>query len=915
MRQRPDGAGEWDGRHAGPEPGTYAEPVSVLSTPEVGVSSSPDVVPGKAADAPGAGLALLLRAALVPGSRLQVEGQELAVERFFESSPQHLVVRARDRLGRLRAVHLLGEPEPGGGGLARLAEDAAALEGATQLAAFHSAGLVPVPLPGDGTWVCGAVVEEWVEGPTLADLLSCRPPQMTGTRLLALMRDVANAIGALRALGLEHGGVSAANLVLWTPPRGGLTDSGRFRLVDCTGLGRRRPDWRQGLVGDHEPVEDRDWLGFVEVLLQAHNALVDTKPLSARDLRLLRELDVLLPALLDDEPGLGLADPATLVQALESADERAARPSDPSREGGRPFEFVSAEHIVSNRTFVALFADSCPWLDRVDGPAPVVLRGPRGCGKSMLLRWLSLRTHLYDPDMRPPDRSTVGFYVSCSSDLQNRIGWIADDEAPRLRREIVHFFNMLVAREVVDTLRLVSDRADAQSLFGLGPEQERALHEFVAASLQVQTRSLGSWQRLRQCLELIDAAMQECHSAMRRGQTLPWTTSETFLADLSRLLTGRVAYFSTRRITYLVDDYSDHRLKPAVQRVLNRVLWERTPAHVFKIGTEKYGSTGVDEANAMIDVGRELVVVDAGSEYLALNESGQTKRLRDFADDLLARRLQWGGYEATPSQLLGTSDWSPYRSLGQALRARRTDRPGGRPGYYHGLECIADLCTGDVHSLLLVYQRILDRGAVALDQVVPVDKPTQHAAIVSVSRELLEQVRVTYPHGPRLYAIATEFGAHVRRVLDDAPKIKKGGGQVPPMCPRIEVEGLWGGLQDALSAEEYDVASWLVRRAVFVELDAGSARHGNVQTLRWQLRRVYLPAFGAALQKNDAEKWDEAAFRSFLRDPHAQLTRAWASRTRGRRARADASQQELFPADGASDARPASAGAAVADGG
>ena len=195
----------------------------------------------------------------------------------------------------------------------------------------------------------------------------------------------------------------------------------------------------------------------------------------------------------------------------------------------------------------------------------------------------------------------------------------------------------------------------------------------------------------------------------------------------------------------------------------------------------------------------------------------------------------------------------------------------------------------------MIYQRVLERGRVTPDQRVPVDKWLQHAAIVAVSRELLEQVRSTHPYGPRLYAIASEFGRHIRRVLDEAPMIKKQGDETPPMCPRLEVEGLDGGLAGTLDAEEQDIATWLIRRAVFIELNPGSSRHGNTQTLRWQLRRVYLPAFGAALSKNDAEKWDDVRFKLLLRDPQAAVNAAWRQRRDNARTIRVSDQPMLFP--------------------
>ena len=65
------------------------------------------------------------------------------------------------------------------------------------------------------------------------------------------------------------------------------------------------------------------------------------------------------------------------------------------------------------------------------------------------------------------------------------------------------------------------------------------------------------------------------------------------------------------------------------------------------------------------------------------------------------------------------------------------------------------------------------------------------------------------------------------------------------------------GYADAMKAIENDPRACrlydeLLRRAVLIDLDPGSARRKHVTTLRLHLRKIFLPAFGAALGKNRA---------------------------------------------------------------
>lgn len=55
----------------------------------------------------------------------------------------------------------------------------------------------------------------------------------------------------------------------------------------------------------------------------------------------------------------------------------------------------------------------------------------------------------------------------------------------------------------------------------------------------------------------------------------------------------------------------------------------------------------------------------------------------------------------------------------------------------------------------------------------------------------------------------------------------------------------------------------------------GLSRHKNVLTIRWHLRRIYLPAFGAALSKNVAVKSNPDWFKFFLTDAKGACDMTW----------------------------------------
>ena len=798
-------------------------------------------------------------------STILVNLKSYTPEKPIKAGFKGAVWRVRDEFGRRRALKLCIYEDYQDRSYLQELSRASALDPYQEFAHFVDAGLTELKVGDLQSQIFVAFIEEWIDGVTLQDFVEAQKHQLASSFLLVYARHFSGALSALRAVNLRHDDLHAGNVMLARPAPGNLSDEWSVKIIDTGSI-------KPADAPLKKPRDDHRH--FVEHLVLIWNVVHARRPPVRVDRRFLTEATGLLRSMLDEDPSVALREPAQIRSHFERSYTRSSssRPHT-ALAPISPFEFISAEHIADDRLLVSMFASSCPFLDKVNGPDPCLVTGPRGCGKSTIFRWMSLKAHLHKPAEEIESLRVAGFYISCTSDLQNRLSWIRTEAlADRFRKEIIHYFNLLLAREVVQTLLLISQREDRQQYWGFGPTEEGDICRFVLDALgPSSTPRVQGVPRLVQVVEAIEHTMFTTHAQMLRELNVAHCTGTSFLGDLTTLLSRQISIFGRKHLVFLVDDFSIHRLPEPVQVTLSQVIWERRASHVFKLSSEKYGAVLTDTLRATVDVAREMIEIDCGREYVALDDADQVQQAKLFATELLDNRLKAAGYKGTAATLIGPSEWQEG-SLGRALAEKHEGRSHNQ---YHGLDCIAAVCSGDVSTLLLVYRHIFERGGITRVSVERVPKVVQHEAIVSTSRELFEAIKRHFPYGPEMYAVVAHFGVLVRNILQHGRVQKKGTSTTPSQCPRIELDQRDGLVAEHLTSQQQLLARELVRRAIFIEMEPGLSRHGHVTTLRWHLRRVFLPAFNAALAKNNAIKQSMDWLKFLLTDPEGACKMVW----------------------------------------
>lgn len=744
--------------------------------------------------------------------------------------------------------------------------------------------------------VFSCFVLDWVYGCTLGEIIRQRPNKITAEFSKECLIQTLTAIAFLYRKGLKHDDLHLNNIMLEDPDPdaivGNETPPLEIKIID-TGCMREL----QKPSPKHYDKDDLYY--FIRLAVELRNTLFNNRRLYVNSIDFVKQLDEFIYKLQDDDYSRAWGENEVSNQnstldifTIIMSHLRDINISNNENQNKihmltQPFEAMSAEYLSDNQLVIDLFIKNNTWYNEVASREPTILTGPRGCGKSMVFRYLSANTHLQKLSENNFDAleniGFLGIYINCSHDIQAYLSWMHNkvsssnnEDYTFFKNGVITFFSLLICSKLILTLHRISLNKFALKKYQTSKENIEKFCNYVfnranmtdVPVLSGTTKILDLHNRLEIKKFKVHQALLNRESKNAKANVgLPMILDEAFILDISSNCYENLN--KSHPVVYLLDDYTFGRVPKNIQKILNVLIWQRTYFQHFKISSEKLSVTTINSYGINADKNREYEEIDTG------NDSFLDKNNKQFITDMLNTRFENANWKGRVDTLIGKSNDTTYMALKNSIINAHKAGSGGHYALYYGIDIISHLWTGDTATILQLVKRITKNTNSETTEVIK--KDVQDKAISEISKIYLENIKSFHPYGAELKSICDAFGNFMRNNLL-IPRINSNDSEPKYYnIPRIEFSLTEGKellpMLKEKNKKAHDIAYELLRRTIFIDRNQGIDKEKN-NTVRWDFKKIYYPANKVSFGKDhylDIKNIDE--FIEFLTNTKNYLDR------------------------------------------
>jgi len=505
---------------------------------------------------------------------------------------------------------------------------------------------------------------------------------------------------------------------------------------------------------------------------------------------------------------------------------------------------------------MTLFSEEYPRIDACRSSSPLYIYGPRGSGKSTILRSLSIKALLAseNPKEELEKIPFLGIYLSSSQELRSRFWLMKESDFAALEGHVVRYFNLLLIEALVDTFDSLHAVATAKSLGdaagSLGTMTTTIAHECARAirtrlAIDQSAIHYAGTSELTTLKHDIQRARDDLWIRLLDKSEPSHRPDAQLVFDVVRDLESAWPVLRSRRIVFLIDDYSNQRIPRGLQQRLNQAItFSKQGSPIFKV-TSEYD--GVDLEG--VQEGREVSEVNVGFEYVSLTGT----RRYQFLQNVLEKRFRYCKAPVDLLTVLPLSDISPVIPMAKAIR----DSFGAEGRfYYHGLDTISDLCSGDFAMGIDVVRRVFEHASVNWKQPSVIPPQKQDEAIREYAKQEFEYIRHQSQDGRKKYEIADRL-CWLSKECILRIEVMKDKKLVPLVKNHIDVSET--ALRD-LEKQYPDSAILLhelTRTGVLFPIQPSRAMEARDATRRYMIRRILLARYTSALGRHRPIRIDD----------------------------------------------------------
>ena len=748
-----------------------------------------------------------------------------------------LTYRAEERYGRSAAVKII--PKVGytrrNKNFDNEAKIFASLPDSPILAKYINAGECKISFA-KNRLDCYYIVSEWIEGISLH--YSIKEGSLLPEDVILAARDLLTALTDLNEKRLWHNDLHDENIIVSTLTEGQRkafrrTSPHMFRIIDVGSMSY----WDSY---DAKKVND---FGNVAAHLAeiSKSFLLNPELVAKEDIIFFTAVQELCAQLADEHPARAITSPSVALDRIEAAYATSRLDEAPERKTlDSPYDFPNAADITSPWLLREMFSERLGYVHQAMAhrQQAVLFTGPRGSGKTMLLKNLRFTT-LYDSRLNSDHNTAVSFvaqaeqvglFVSARRDFGNYLLSYRQVEWANNESTVLAYFNLLVCIELINVLyRLVKDVV----LLEDSPNQ---VLDLISITFKCPIINLDTAKQ--ELIRLSKRLVNDEHIEFSGLAATP-----AFLNDLFELCRTSLPTLRGKEFIILVDDLSLPKIPVAVQKALVPALFNPSASYKTRVTAHSDGLVLTDPSGATYDSTRDLSEMNLGAEYWKLSEDYNL--CRECIDDILAKRylLARKGDFAGIESLLGTGE--ELENVGrEIIRLNKEDKI--QTLRYHGARILVRLCSGDLAYVIEALKLMVSDISTP-----PVSIRKQHMVINEFARRELRRLKdINTQFVPSLYDVAYWFGVWSKSKL-----INEGGDYL-----RIELN-----VTD-LSHELQSAERELLSSGVFV--DGGNSRmQDGAIAKRLLFRRAFTPAFPTTVANRDTFRMSEALFERFVKDP------------------------------------------------